>query len=72
MSFTRKLATLSISRSFGLIAALAVLIAVGAVGYTLNAARNEMITLKRAEIRMRSKLPRRRSRATWRASRPAS
>ena len=51
MSFTRKLATLSISRSFGLIAALAVLIAVGAVGYTLNAARNEMITLKRAEMK---------------------
>ncbi|MCA0418453.1 MAG: methyl-accepting chemotaxis protein [Proteobacteria bacterium] len=51
MSLTRKLATLSISRSFGLIAALAVLIAVGAVGYTLNAARNEMITLKRAEMK---------------------
>ena len=51
MSFTRKLATLSISRSFGLIAALAVLIAVGSVGYTLNAARNEMITLKRAEMK---------------------
>ncbi|MGO4404229.1 methyl-accepting chemotaxis protein [Bosea sp. RAF48] len=51
MSFFKKLATLSISRSFALIAALAVLIAVGSVGYTLNAARNEMIALKRGEMK---------------------
>ncbi|CAH1673338.1 HAMP domain-containing protein [Hyphomicrobiales bacterium] len=51
MSFFKKLATLSISRSFALIAALAVLIAVGSVGYTLNAARNEMLALKRAEMK---------------------
>ncbi|MDX3807876.1 methyl-accepting chemotaxis protein [Bosea thiooxidans] len=51
MSFSRKIATLSIGRSFALIAALAVVIAVGGVGYTLNAARNEMIALKRAEMK---------------------
>ncbi|UZF94673.1 methyl-accepting chemotaxis protein [Bosea sp. NBC_00550] len=51
MSFTKKLTTLSISRSFSLIAALAVLIVVGSVGYTLNAARNEMLALKRGEMK---------------------
>lgn len=51
MSFSRKIATLSIGRSFALIAVLAVIIAVGGVGYTLHAARNEMIALKRAEMK---------------------
>ncbi len=50
MSLTKKLATLSISRSFALIAGLAVVIAVGSVGYTLTEARNEMIELKRQEV----------------------
>ncbi|AMJ60842.1 methyl-accepting chemotaxis protein [Bosea sp. PAMC 26642] len=51
MSLIKKFATLSIGRSFGLIAVLAVLLAVGGVGYTLDAAHKEMITLKRAEIK---------------------
>ncbi|MCU4180984.1 methyl-accepting chemotaxis protein [Bosea sp. BH3] len=51
MLFLKKLATLSIGRSFALIAALAVLIAVGGIGYSLNAARNEMMVLKRAEMK---------------------
>ena len=50
MSLTKKLATLSISRSFALIAGLAVVIAVGSVGYTLTEARNEMVELKRQEV----------------------
>ncbi len=50
MTLTKKLATLSISRSFALIAVLAVVIAVGGVGYTLSEARNEMIELKRQEV----------------------
>ncbi len=50
MSLTKNLATLSLSRSFALIAALAVLIAVGGVGYTLTEARNEMVELKRQEV----------------------
>ncbi|MBX9908856.1 MAG: methyl-accepting chemotaxis protein [Beijerinckiaceae bacterium] len=51
MSVFQKLKVLSIGRSFGLVAALAVIIAVGGVGYTLTEARDQMITLKRAEIR---------------------
>jgi methyl-accepting chemotaxis protein len=51
MSVFQKLRVLSIGRSFGLVAALAVVIAVGGVGYTLTQARNEMIDLKRAEIK---------------------
>jgi methyl-accepting chemotaxis protein len=51
MSFTRKFATLSISRSFALIATLAVVIAAGSVGYTLHEARNDMILLKRTEMK---------------------
>ena len=51
MSLLKKFATLSIGRSFGLIATLAVLIAIGGVGLTLNEARNEMIDLKRAEMK---------------------
>jgi len=51
MLFLKKLATLSIGRSFALIGLLAVLIAVGGIGYSLNAARNEMIVLKRAEMK---------------------
>jgi methyl-accepting chemotaxis protein len=51
MSLTKKLATLSIGRSFALVAGLAVVIAVGAVGYTLSQARDHMIDLKRAEMR---------------------
>ncbi|KPH80270.1 methyl-accepting chemotaxis protein [Bosea vaviloviae] len=50
MSWTKKLATISISRSFALIAGLAVVIAVGSVGYTLTEARNEMVELKRQEV----------------------
>jgi len=50
MSFFKQLATLSISRSFGLIAILAALIAVGSVGYSLNVAHSQMIALKRAEM----------------------
>ena len=51
MSLTKKLATLSISRSFALIAVLAVVIAVGSVGLTLYTARDDMIELKRAEMK---------------------
>lgn len=51
MSLTKKLATLSISRSFALIAALAIVISVGSVGLTLYTARNDMIELKRAEMK---------------------
>ncbi|SEG57830.1 methyl-accepting chemotaxis protein [Bosea lathyri] len=51
MSPTKKFATLSIGRSFALIAALAVVIAVGSVGYTLLKARDQMIELKRAEMK---------------------
>ncbi|WP_038359211.1 methyl-accepting chemotaxis protein [Bosea sp. UNC402CLCol] len=51
MSFFRKIATLSIGRSFALIAGLAVIIAAGGVGYTLNAAHTEMLALKRAEMK---------------------
>ncbi len=51
MSVFQKLKVLSIGRSFGLVAALAVIIAVGGVGYTLTEAHDQMITLKRAEIR---------------------
>ncbi len=51
MSFIKKFAMLSIGRSFALIAGLAVVIAVGGVGFTLYEARDDMIALKRAEIR---------------------
>jgi len=51
MSVFQKLKVLSIGRSFGLVAALAVVIVVGGVGETLYEARNQMVTLKRAEIR---------------------
>lgn len=51
MSFTKKLATLSIGRSFALIAGLAVIIAAGSVGYALREAREQMILLKRAEMK---------------------
>jgi methyl-accepting chemotaxis protein len=51
MSLTKKLATLSISRSFALIAVLALVIAVGSVGLTLYTAHNDMIHLKRAEMK---------------------
>lgn len=51
MSLTKKLATLSISRSFALIATLAILIAVGSVGFALNTARNEMLAIKREEMK---------------------
>ncbi|HEY5797822.1 MAG TPA: methyl-accepting chemotaxis protein [Bosea sp. (in: a-proteobacteria)] len=51
MSLTKKLATLSISRSFALIAALAIVISVGSVGLTLYTARDDMIELKRAEMK---------------------
>ncbi|MGN6098409.1 MAG: methyl-accepting chemotaxis protein [Bosea sp. (in: a-proteobacteria)] len=51
MSFSTKIASLTIGRSFALIATLAVVIAAGGVGYTLNAARHEMIALKRAEMK---------------------
>jgi len=51
MSWTKKLATLSIGRSFALIAALAVVVSAGGVAVTLHAARNEMIALKRVEMK---------------------
>lgn len=51
MSSIKRLGTLSISQSFALIAALAVIIAVGGVTYTLVAARDEMLALKRGEMR---------------------
>jgi methyl-accepting chemotaxis protein len=51
MSLTKKFSTLSIGRSFALIAALAVVIAVGSVGFTLVKARDQMIELKRAEMK---------------------
>jgi methyl-accepting chemotaxis protein len=51
MSLTKKLATLSIGRSFALIAGLAVVIAVGAVAFTLSQTRDHMIDLKRAEMK---------------------
>jgi methyl-accepting chemotaxis protein len=51
MSLTKKLATLSISRSFALIAALAIVISVGSVGLTLYTAHDDMIELKRAEMK---------------------
>ena len=52
MSFINKLATLSIGRSFAIVAALAGVIAVGGVGFTLYEARMEMINLKREEIKV--------------------
>lgn len=51
MSFFRRFTTLSISQSFALVAALAVVIAVGGVAYTLVGARDEMIMLKRNEMK---------------------
>lgn len=51
MSFFRRFTSLSVSQSFALIAVLAVGIAAAGVGYTLYGARNEMITLKRAEMK---------------------
>ena len=51
MSWTKKLATLSIGRSFALIAALAIVMSVGSVGLTLYAAHEDMIELKRAEMK---------------------
>src|SRR5687767_13752246 len=51
MSFLKNLATLSISRSFALIAALAIIISVGSVALTLYAAHEDMIELKRAEMK---------------------
>ncbi|KRE02199.1 hypothetical protein ASE63_07470 [Bosea sp. Root381] len=51
MSLTKKLATLSISRSFALVAALAVIISAASVAVTLNAARTEMIALKGVETK---------------------
>ncbi|TCR69880.1 methyl-accepting chemotaxis protein [Bosea sp. BK604] len=51
MAFFRRITTLSISQSFALIAGLAVVIAVGGVAYTLVGARDEMIMLKRNEMK---------------------
>ncbi|MCV9938446.1 methyl-accepting chemotaxis protein [Boseaceae bacterium BT-24-1] len=51
MSPSGKLRPLSISHSFVLVAGLAVLIAVGSVGYTLVAAYNEMLALRRTEMK---------------------
>ncbi len=51
MSFIKSFANLSITRSFGLVAAIAVVVTVAAVGLTLKEARQEMIDLKRAEIK---------------------
>jgi methyl-accepting chemotaxis protein len=51
VSLIKKFTSLSIGRSFGLVAGLAVVIAVGAVGFALNAARKEMVELKRAEMK---------------------
>src|SRR6478752_791970 len=51
MPFLKKLAALSIGRSFGLIAILAAILAIGGVSFTLVQARSEMIALKRAEMK---------------------
>jgi methyl-accepting chemotaxis protein len=51
MPFLKSLSALSIGRSFGLVAVIAALVAVGSVGFTLYKARNEMISLKRNEIK---------------------
>ena len=51
MPFLKKLAALSIGRSFGLIAILAAVLAIGGVSFTLVQARSEMIALKRAEMK---------------------
>jgi methyl-accepting chemotaxis protein len=51
VSFIKTFANLSIARSFGLVAGLAVIMTVAAVGLTLNEARQEMIDFKRAEIK---------------------
>ncbi|POR56693.1 methyl-accepting chemotaxis sensory transducer with Cache sensor [Bosea psychrotolerans] len=51
MSLMKKFAMLSIGRSFGLVALLAAIIAIGSVSFTLFEARKEMIELKRAEMK---------------------
>ncbi|WP_186419545.1 methyl-accepting chemotaxis protein [Bosea sp. CS1GBMeth4] len=51
MSLFKKLAELSIGRSFGLVAILAAAIAILSVGLTLRQARVDMIALKRAEMK---------------------
>jgi methyl-accepting chemotaxis protein len=51
MSFLRSFTTLSISRSFALIAVLAAVIAIVSVAVTLRQARVDMIELKRAEVK---------------------
>ncbi len=51
MSLTKKLATLSISRSFALVAALAVVMSVTSAGLALYMARDDMMELKRAEVK---------------------
>ncbi len=51
MSFLKKIATLSIGRSFALVAALAVAIAIVSVAITLSKARVDMIGMKRAEVK---------------------
>ncbi len=51
MPLPKSLATLSISRSFTLIAGAAVLVLVGAIGFTIFTARSNMIAMKRIEIR---------------------
>ncbi|WP_332697302.1 methyl-accepting chemotaxis protein [Bosea sp. (in: a-proteobacteria)] len=51
MSLLKKLASLSIGRSFGLIALLAAVIAIVSVAVTLNQARIDMMDLKRAEVK---------------------
>ncbi|WNJ87930.1 methyl-accepting chemotaxis protein [Bosea sp. 685] len=51
MSLSKSFGSLSIGRSLAMVAALAVLIAVGGVSYTLTAAYNEMLALRRTEMR---------------------
>ena len=58
MSVAKKFASLSISRSFALIAGLSIVIAVASLGITLREARNEMIELKRQEVRNATEIAR--------------
>ncbi|HEV7338991.1 MAG TPA: methyl-accepting chemotaxis protein, partial [Bosea sp. (in: a-proteobacteria)] len=51
MSFLKKIASLSIGRSFGLVAILAAGIGVASVAVTLNQARIDMMDLKRSEVK---------------------
>ncbi|OYX01198.1 MAG: hypothetical protein B7Z14_06785, partial [Bosea sp. 32-68-6] len=51
MSLIKKLATVSISRSFALIAGLAVVMSVASAGLALYMARDDMMDLKRTEVK---------------------